>query len=284
PAAAPAAEGAGRDPSHGPRLRGPRHRGLCRRALCGRGSRRRGPHRADRRRRRRGPSMTRHEQRPGARKDLMMSTRPVGRRGLFLGAGGVLAAGLLAACAEEDGPPPAPSTGNELAEPTPAQTTEQIPAIVPEVNAAVSAADEDLDPEELSPRVSGSAVDFRTAAYEMIEKAEEWAEELRVPGEELLVPLTSVSAEFPRVAIALVEDSQEEGVPYFVALQQEDAKSPYTTWGWAQQAVGVDMPMVPDAAVGSEQVTPDSEGLVMTPAKALELFASVLSLGDAEDP
>src|SRR5699024_577935 len=94
----------------------------------------------------------------------------------------------------------------------------------------------------------------------------------------------SVSAEFPRVAIALVEDSQEEGVPYFVALQQEDAKSPYTTWGWAQQAVGVDMPMVPDAAVGSEQVTPDSEGLVMTPAKALELFASVLSLGDAEDP
>src|SRR5699024_11340210 len=68
--------------------------------------------------------------------------------------------------------------------------------------------------------------------------------------------------------------------PYFMALQQEDAKSPYTTWGWAQQAVGVDMPMVPDAAVGSEQVTPDSEGLVMTPAKALELYASVLSLGE----
>src|SRR5699024_7103304 len=90
--------------------------------------------------------------------------------------------------------------------------TEQITATVPEVNAAVSAADEDLDPEELSPRVSGSAVDFRTAAYEMIEQAEEWAEELRVPGEELLRPLTSVSAEFPRVAIALVEDGQEAGV------------------------------------------------------------------------
>src|SRR5699024_11681507 len=100
---------------------------------------------------------------------------------------------------------------------------------------------------------------FVTATDEMVEKAERCAEELRVPGEELLVPLTSVSAEFPRVAIALVEAAQEEGVPYFVALQQEDAKSPYTTWGWAQQAVGVDMPMVPDAAVGSEQVTPDSE-------------------------
>ena len=228
--------------------------------------------------------MTRHDQHPGARKELTMSTRPVGRRGLFLGAGGLLAAGLLAACGEEVEPPPAPPTGKELAEPTPAQTTEQITAIVPEVNAAVVAADKALDPKELSPRVTGSAVEFRTAAYEMIEKAEEWAEELRVPGEELLVPLTSVDAEFPRVAIALVEDSEEEGVPYFMALQQEDAKSPYTTWGWAQQAVGVDMPMVPDAAVGSEQVTPDSEGLVMTPAKALELYASVLSLGDAEDP
>src|SRR5699024_8761410 len=83
------------------------------------------------------------------------STRPVGRRGLFLGAGGVLAAGLLAACAEEVEPPPAPSTGKELAEPTPAQTTEQITAIVPEANAAVSAADADLDSEELSPRLRG---------------------------------------------------------------------------------------------------------------------------------
>src|SRR5699024_6516266 len=147
--------------------------------------RRRRPHRADRRRRRRGPSMTRHDQRPGARKELTMSTRPVGRRGLFLGAGGLLAAGLLAACGAEAEPPPAPPTGKELAEPTPAQTTEQITAIVPEVTAAVVAADKALDPKELSPRVTGSAVEFRTAAYEMIEKAEEWAEELRVPGEEL---------------------------------------------------------------------------------------------------
>lgn len=228
--------------------------------------------------------MTRYDLRRNARKDLMMSTRPVGRRGLFLGAGSLLATGFLAACGGEVEPPPAPPTGKELAEPTPAQTTEQLSAIVPEVNAAVVAADEALDAEKLAPRVSGSAVEFRTAAYTMIEKAEEWAEELRVPGAELLVPLTSVTSEFPRVAIALVEDSAEEGVPYFMALQQADAKSPYSAWGWAQQAVGIEMPMVSDPVVGSEQVTVDSEGLVMTPAEALELYAKVLSLGDAEDP
>ena len=228
--------------------------------------------------------MTRHDLRRTARKDLTMSTLPVGRRGLFLGAGSLLATGLLAACGSEPTPPAAPPTGKELAEPAPAQTTGQITAIVPEVNAAVAAADKALDPKKLGPRVSGSAVKFRTAAYEMIGRAKEWKEELRVPGAKLLVPLTSLSEEFPRVSIALVEDSAKEGVPYFLALQQADAKSGYTTWGWAQQAVGVEMPMVPDAAVGSEQVTDDAEGLVMTPKKALELYAAVLSNGAESDP
>ncbi|WP_245822819.1 hypothetical protein [Brachybacterium avium] len=213
-----------------------------------------------------------------------MSTRPVGRRGLFLGAGSLLATGLLAACGSEVEPPAAPPTGKELAEPTPVQTTEQLTSIVPEVNTAVVAADKALKAKKLAPRVSGSAAEFRTAAYEMIEKAEEWAEELTVPGAELLVPMTSVTAEFPRVAMALVEDSTEEGVPYFVALQQADAKSPYSAWGWAQQAVGIEMPMVANAVVGSEQVTPDSKGLVMTPQEALALYADVLTAGDDKDP
>ena len=228
--------------------------------------------------------MIRYELRRSARKELTMSTRPLGRRGLLLGAGGLLASGALAACGSEVEPPPDPPTGKELAEPTPVQTAEQLTDIVPEVSEAVVAADEAGDPEELAPRVTGSAVDFRTAAYAMIEKAEEWAEELRVPGAELLVPMTSVTAEFPRVAIALVEDSEEEGVPYFMALRQADATSPYTSWGWAQQAVGVEMPMVANAVVGSEQVTEDGEGLVMTPAEALALYAEVLSGGDEKDP
>ena len=228
--------------------------------------------------------MTRHDLR-SARKDSLMSTRPVGRRGLVLGAGGLLASGLLAACGADPEPPPAPPAGKEPEAPTPVQTTEQFSRIIPEVNAAVVEADEERDAEKLSPRVSGSAAEFRTAAYAMIEKAVEWAEELRVPGDELIVPMTSVSAEFPRVAIALVEDSvEEDGVPYFMALQQADAKSAYTAWGWAQQAVGVEMPMVPNAVVGSEQIAADADGLLMTPAEALALYAKVLSGGDGEDP
>lgn len=229
--------------------------------------------------------MTRHDLRRSARKDSTMSTRSVGRRGLLLGTGGLVAAGLVSACASEPAPPDAPPTGKQPAEPTPVQTTEQVTRIVPEVHEAVVAADEARDAALLAPRVTGSAAEFRAAAYAMIAKAEEWAEDLTVPGAEVIVPMTSVTAEFPRIAIALVEDSVEtDGVPYFLALRQADAKTPYAAWGWAQQAVGIEMPMVANAVVGSEQVAPDTTGLVMTPAEALALYAKVLSSGDAADP
>jgi hypothetical protein len=228
--------------------------------------------------------MTPETLRTPARKDTVMSTRPVGRRGLLLGAGGLLATGLLAACGSEPEAPPAPPTGKQLAEPTPVQTSEQLETIVPEVNAAVVAADEAKDATPLAPRVSGSAAEFRTALYGLIGKAEEWSEDLKVPGAELIVTMSSVTAEFPRVAIALVEDSVADGVPYFMALQQADVKSGYTAWAWAQQAVGIEMPTVPNAVVGSEALTADAEGLVMTPAEALTLYAEVLTDGDDADP
>ena len=229
--------------------------------------------------------MTRHDLPHIALKETTMNSRPVGRRGLFLGAGSLVASGLLAACTTEPAPPEAPPTGAPAGDPTPVQTVEQFATIVPEINAAVVAADEARDAAQLAPRVSGSAVEFRTAAYAMIAKAEEWAEDLKVPGTELIVPMTSVTAEFPRVAIALVQDSvAEDGVPYFMALQQADAKSSYSSWGWAQQAVGIEMPVVANEQIGAEQVTAETEGLVMTPAEALALYATVLTEGDAGDP
>src|SRR5699024_3026038 len=156
-------------------------------------------------------------------------TRPISRRPtrrhLFLGAGGLLTGGILAACSSEPEAPPAPPEGPSLAAPTPVTTTAQFEGFVTGVHEAVVAADEARDASLLAPRVSGSAAEFRTAAYEMIAEVEEWAEELMVPGSELIVPMTSTGVEFPRVAIALVSDSVEDGVPYFMALRQADARS-----------------------------------------------------------
>lgn len=214
----------------------------------------------------------------------MNRPRPLARRGLVLGGGGLLLGGLLTACAQEPETPPSPSAGPTLSEPTPNTTEDQLGTVVSEISTAVAAADKARDTKKLAPRVVGSAAAFRKALYGIIEKDDEWADTLTRPGEALVVPMTSTDAEFPRTAIALVKNAQEDGVPFFMALQQADARSPYTTWGWAEQAGGVDMPEVPADVVGSEPVTADADGLLMTPKDALALYAKVLSDGDAADP
>lgn len=217
-----------------------------------------------------------------------MSPRPapravLARRSLFAGAGALLTGTVLAACSEV-APPPAVPTGPSLASPTPAASTEQLAPVVAEISAAVAAADAAKDAGLLAPRVVGSAVEFRTRTYEIIASFADWAEQLAsYPGEEPIVLLTSTATEFPRTAMALVPDAGPSGIPFFLALQQADAQSPYTTWGWAQQAVDVEMPKVPADSVGSEPVAPDAEGLKLTPAEALSLYAGVLSSGDGVD-
>lgn len=212
-----------------------------------------------------------------------MSTHRIPRRSLLAGAGGLVIGSVLIGCAEEPEAPPAVDAGPELAEPTPATTPDQFDGFVTAIHDAVAEADEKRSTKPLKPRVTGSAASFRKKAYGMIKKADEWAEELTRPGTELVVPITSVGAEFPRTALALVADEKKDGIPFFMILQQKDARSPYTTWGWAQQAVGVEMPTVNDQTVGAEPVGPDAEGLRLTPKKALELYAKVLSDGNDAD-
>ncbi|GAA1487301.1 hypothetical protein [Brachybacterium sacelli] len=228
--------------------------------------------------------MSTRRQRPTVRKDPQMTSRPLARRGLLLGAGSLLTTGFLAACGSEPEPPPAPPQGPKASQPTPQNTTEQLTTVVSEVNADVMAADKAKKSKELAPRVSGSAVHFRQAAYESISTSKGLAKFLDVPGATLTVPLTTVTAGFPRVSIALVEDDETEGLRHFVALQQADAHSPYTSWGWAKQLSGVEMPSVSDARVGAENVATDADGLLMTPAEALELYAKTLTDGAKGDP
>lgn len=213
-----------------------------------------------------------------------MSTQRFPRRTLLATAGPLLAGTVLVSCQNEPETPPAVPTGPALAEPTPALTQERITPMIAAISKAAADADRARDPKKLAPRVVGSAATFRQRAYGMIAKAPEWAEDLTRPGEELVVPITSVGTEFPRTVIALVSDAAKGGVPFFMVLRQENARAPYVTWGWAQQAAGVQMPTVKDQSVGAEPVGPDTDGLLLTPKEALALYAKVLSDGDAADP
>lgn len=213
----------------------------------------------------------------------MSAARP-DRRTLLAGAGALAASGILAACGGKPEAPPAVPAGPSLASPTPVTDPERFERFVKEIHDAIAAADKAKDARKLAPRVIGSAAQFRGRTYELMKKAPEWSAQLTLPGASIVVPISSVGTDFPRTALALVEDSREGGVPFFLALQQKDARSPYATWGWAQQAVGVQMPKVEDQKVGAEPVAADDSTLVMKPSDAIALYAKVLSDGDAADP
>ncbi|MFC0673403.1 hypothetical protein [Brachybacterium hainanense] len=221
---------------------------------------------------------------PAAPGGTMSMRSRFARRSLFTGAGALLAGTVLAACSEP-APPPAVPSGPSLAAPTPVAGAAQLGPVIEEISAAITAADAAKDAGLLAPRIVGTAVDQRTRTYEIIGTFGDWAAQLAsFPGTAADVVITSTSTEFPRSAIALVPDAGPSGVPFFVPLQQADATSPYTTWGWAQQAVGIDMPTVPADAVGTEPVALDAADLSLSPADALALYAKVLASGDASDP
>src|SRR5690625_4658447 len=163
----------------------------------------------------------------------MSRPAPFSRRKLVLGTPVVLAGGLLAACASDPEPPPAPPTGEvDPEQSAPVATVDLFETLVTEIHEAVVTADGEHDAGLLAPRVAGPTAEFRTDAHAMTAEAEEWAEELKVPSDQLTVPLASTGREFPRTAIALVADAGEAGVPSSMALQQADARAPYPSWGW----------------------------------------------------
>lgn len=207
----------------------------------------------------------------------------LGRRTLLLGGGSAVAVTFLAACSQEEAPPAVPSGPTATASP-PVVDSGQLADVVTDVVAHLDKADADRNAQELAPRVIGSAAEFRTRAYEIIAAVPEFAETLDKPSATVLVVLPSTTDTFPRNAIALVTDAGSEGIHYFMGLQQADARSPYTTWGWARQAAGIELPQIEADTTGAAAVAIDTDGLVMTPQEALALYAQVLSSGDDLDP
>lgn len=204
------------------------------------------------------------------------------RRGLVTGTG-LLALGVLAGCGEE-APPPAVPTGPEAAGPTPINTEEQLGSVLKDIHGAVKKADKAKDAGKLKPRVVGSAAGFRKDAYTLAKTDKDFGKSFMRPGGKVMVSITSTGQKFPRTALAMVEAESKDDDPYFMVLTQKDAQAEYRTWGWARRLDEVDLPKVQAPTVGAEPVGEKTDGLLMTPLKALKLYAKTLSDGNDGDP
>lgn len=151
------------------------------------------------------------------------------------------------------------------------------------VNDTLAEADADADKEELTPRVSGRAAQMRGWEYSLA-KATKKAE-LEDPYQpqplatDPAVSIIAATEDWPRQVMVITDPPEDGNIPLLLTLQQESPRDQYSLQGWARLLPGVTTPQTDATATGSEQLSPDSEGLILAPEEAVAAYADVLNKG-----
>jgi hypothetical protein len=185
---------------------------------------------------------------------------------------------LLAGCAEELPQPTAeePFTGPML-------TTEQETAVIEDVGAALEAATGEHDPDRLGSRVSGPALQARTAELEIAQQADDDSLITEIPTSTRTMVLPTTQT-WPRTSFNVTEPTEGLGVNRLVAYRQDSARDNYAMWAWVQLIPGTTLPNFADAEViGSIELAPDDDSLTVTPADALAQYADVVQKGEESE-
>jgi hypothetical protein len=203
------------------------------------------------------------------------NTRVVRRTSAAVGVAATAA--LLAGCAQELPTPAAddPFTG-------PVLTVEQETAVVDDVAAVLEKAAADEDPQPLSRRVAGPALEVRTSQIEVAAARDDDSHITQIPTDlaAMIVPTTET---WPRASFTITQPTENLEVPRMVAYQQASPRENYKLWSWVQLIPGTTMPNFADPeAIGSEAVAADDDSLVMTPTDALAQYADLVQKGTEE--
>lgn len=194
----------------------------------------------------------------------------------------VLAAGVLSACGPEPRQVEAQSYESLAVTPQsaamsgavaegPVLDEAQIRKIVAGVQDVLDEATAQNDPEILKERLSGAALQMRTAEFVRAQKTGTEVPALEI---EVNVASATVAQEFPRTL--LVGSSAAPDDPALVFLfSQQDAKSDYMLENWVRVVGGESIRGV-EIEAGSQTLGPDSPGFTMTPAEAAEAYAVFL--------
>ncbi|MEJ5914981.1 hypothetical protein [Pseudokineococcus sp. 1T1Z-3] len=219
------------------------------------------------------------------------------RRAGAAGAGLALAV-VLAGCAEQPLPAPAPQ---EVAGAAPAVTAERAAQVHAAVAADAAEADAARDVALLEPRVTGAAAELREARYRLQELLEEAPGPTPLDGEVLLdvvpavgvpgaeqgqaparaVPPAEAAATFPRTWMGVTQ--VPGAAPQLVVLVQDDARSPYRAVATTSLLPGAELPQTLAPEVGAPLLAPDAQGLALAPEEALSQYAAALEDPDAAE-
>lgn len=181
-------------------------------------------------------------------------------------------AGLLAGCAEEL-PVPDPEPGSIGA----VVTQEQEKTIISRVAASIETAVEEKDVKGLDARMAGPAKKVRASQIEVAKKldSDDHVTELLMTMQSITLPS---DPEWPRTSLTVSTPPGDSTPPTLYTFQQADARSDYKLWGWADLLPGLTLPHFASTDAGAEEVAADDDKtLAVSPAKAISMYASVLS-------
>lgn len=194
------------------------------------------------------------------------------------GAAGLLLVLALAACSVEV-PQPAPQ---EVQETVPVVADVQADRVQTALEAALAAGDEALDPAPLEPRVTGSALELRQAAYTIRRQLPDQAAP-EVLGGERVVDVVPTTQGWPRYYVSVTR-ADEAAVPHLLVMTQVGPRDPYRLSTYATLLPGVTLPSTAPATDGVEALAPDEQSeLVAAPTEVVARYADVLAKGSASE-
>ncbi|ROS78446.1 hypothetical protein [Cellulomonas sp. PhB143] len=187
------------------------------------------------------------------------------------------AALLLGACAPAV-PAPAPDPAPE--KPQAALTSQQVDHVHDAINHTLAAATKAEDPKELEPRVEGPALRARSWQLTVAKQADEpdLVTDLPLDSQSDVVPATDT---WPRTGMSVSVEAEGSQSPRLSVIEQDDARAPYSLWGWVKLFPDTSLPAFAEPSVGSPAVAhDDGDSLVVSPDDAFARYVDVLNLGD----
>ncbi len=223
----------------------------------------------------------------GQRRSVSVPSR--GRRRLQRSALAIPVLGVLAlgACAPASTAEPAPVADETAASldvtplaPYPAVTQAQFQRIVERIATHVLMADQALDGDMLSQRLSDPALSMRGAQYILRGYDSDLGQISPIPTSPVRLLVPQQTRDWPRTVFAIVQQGPEANSPAVgIVLRQETARTNYQLIYEVLLAPDVVLPAMPLVEVGSPRLARDSKLLPVSPEDTIAHYAAILSSG-----
>lgn len=239
-------------------------------------------------RRRRGPRRKGPKVPPTTPVRKIEGRKPQGRRAFVAIPTVAVAGALMAGCspsawpdfADEPTPTPTPEAEETEETETPAVTEAQADRIVADIAQVMSDANDNVDAEMGSKRLTGAALEARETAYSIKKDVEDWKLPPTVPDGPVSVLLPQANDGWPRTALMVVGDSESDTAPTILMTTQRSPWENYKVSYMAAIPAKTELPELAPAWLGAALVPPDSSFLQVAPNELAEAYADTIDNGE----